>query len=90
MAMMAAAFRAPIARAATALQRGGEFFLDIVLPPLCPPCRAPYGDGVGLCATCWSKLSLIESLFCARLGIPFTYDHGPGTLSIKAIADPPA
>ena len=48
------------------------------------------GDGVGLCASCWSKLSLIEPPYCARLGIPFTYDPGPGLLSMEAIADPPA
>jgi ComF family protein len=64
--------------------------LDVALPPLCPSCRAPLGDGVGLCAACWSKLSLIEPPYCARLGIPFTYDPGPGLLSMEAIADPPA
>jgi len=64
--------------------------LDVALPPLCPSCRAPLGDGIGLCATCWSKLSLIEPPYCARLGIPFTYDPGPGLLSMEAIADPPA
>lgn len=50
----------------------------------------PLGDGVGLCASCWSKLSLIEPPYCARLGIPFTYDPGPGLLSMEAIANPPA
>jgi ComF family protein len=64
--------------------------LDVALPPLCPSCRVPLGDGIGLCASCWSKLSLIEPPYCARLGIPFTYDPGPGLLSIEAIADPPA
>ena len=64
--------------------------LDVALPPLCPSCRAPLGDGVGLCAPCWSELSLIEPPYCARLGIPFTYDPGPGLLSMEAIADPPA
>jgi ComF family protein len=64
--------------------------LDIALPPLCPSCRDPLGDGVGLCAPCWSKLSLIEKPYCARLGIPFIYDPGPGLLSMEAIADPPA
>ncbi len=49
----------------------------------------PLGDGVGLCAACWSKLSLIEPPYCARLGIPFSYDPGPGVLSLEAIADPP-
>ena len=64
--------------------------LDAALPPLCPSCRAPLGDGAGLCATCWSKLSFIEKPYCARLGIPFTYDPGPGLLSMEAIAAPPA
>ncbi len=64
--------------------------LDVALPPLCPSCRAPLGDGAGLCASCWSKLSLIEPPYCARLGIPFVYDPGPGLLSMEAIANPPA
>jgi ComF family protein len=64
--------------------------LNVALPPLCPSCREPLGLGVGLCAPCWSKLSLIEPPYCARLGIPFTYDPGPGLLSMEAIADPPA
>ena len=64
--------------------------LDVALPPLCPSCREPLGDGVGLCAACWSKLSMIEPPYCARLGIPFAYDPGPGLLSMEAIANPPA
>jgi ComF family protein len=64
--------------------------LEVVLPPLCPSCREPLGDGAGLCAACWSKLSMIEPPYCARLGIPFTYDPGPGLLSMEAIANPPA
>jgi len=64
--------------------------LDAALPPLCPSCREPLGDGAGLCAGCWSKLSFIEKPYCARLGIPFIYDPGPGLLSMEAIAAPPA
>ena len=65
---------APAARPARL--RGGlrgalRFALDVALPPLCPSCREPLGDGAGLCASCWSKLSLIEKPYCARLGIPF-------------------
>ena len=63
--------------------------LNVALPPLCLSCREPVGDG-GLCATCWSKLSLIAPPYCERLGIPFAYDPGPGVLSMEAIADPPA
>ena len=61
----------------------------MALPPLCPACREPVG-GDGLCASCWSKLSLIAPPYCERLGIPFAYDPGPGVLSMEAIADPPA
>ncbi len=64
--------------------------LDAALPPLCPSCREPVGAGKGLCAGCWAKLSFIEPPFCVRLGIPFTYDPGPGLLSMEAIASPPA
>jgi ComF family protein len=60
------------------------------LPPLCASCREPLGGGAGLCAGCWSKLAFIEPPYCARLGIPFTYDPGPGLLSMEAIANPPA
>lgn len=68
---------------------GSRLALDIALPTLCVACRAPVaGDGV--CATCWAKLSFIAPPFCPRLGIPFVYDPGPGTLSMQAIADPPA
>jgi ComF family protein len=63
--------------------------LDLALPPLCPACRELVG-GNGLCAPCWSKLTLIAPPYCERLGIPFAYDPGPGVLSMQAIADPPA
>jgi ComF family protein len=63
--------------------------LNLALPPLCPACRELVG-GNGLCASCWSKLSLIAPPYCERLGIPFAYDPGPGVLSMQAIADPPA
>ncbi|HEY6022971.1 MAG TPA: ComF family protein [Pseudolabrys sp.] len=92
MAMISAIspFRAPVVRAAAALRRAGRFALDVALPPLCPSCREPLADGIGLCASCWSRLSLIEPPYCARLGIPFVYDPGPGLLSMEAIANPPA
>ncbi|MGN6285048.1 MAG: ComF family protein [Afipia sp.] len=63
--------------------------LDIALPTLCVSCREPV-TGDGLCATCWSRLSFIAPPYCARLGIPFVYDPGPGLLSMEAIANPPA
>jgi ComF family protein len=64
--------------------------LDTALPPLCVSCRTPLGNLGGLCAACWSRVSFIAPPYCERLGIPFTYDPGPGILSMEAIADPPA
>jgi ComF family protein len=77
-------------RLRSALGQTVRLALDVALPPLCPSCREPLGDGAGLCAACWSKLSMIEPPYCVRLGIPFTYDPGPGLLSMEAIASPPA
>lgn len=62
--------------------------LNLALPRLCPACRVTV-EAEGLCPDCWSRLSFIAPPYCARLGIPFTYDPGPGILSMKAIADPP-
>jgi ComF family protein len=64
--------------------------LDAALPPLCASCRTPLGNPGGLCPACWSRVSFIAPPYCERLGIPFTYDPGPGILSMEAIADPPA
>jgi ComF family protein len=77
-------------KAADRVRNALRLALDVAMPPLCPSCREPLGDGAGLCAVCWSKLSLIEPPYCARLGIPFVYDPGPGLLSMEAIANPPA
>ena len=78
-----------LSRAVAPLRAVWRAGLDVMLPPLCPSCRAPLAGSAGLCAECWSKLSLTEPPFCARLGIPFTYDPGPGLLSMEAIANPP-
>jgi len=70
-------------------KRAARLALDIALPTLCISCRVPVA-GEGLCPGCWSKLSFIAPPYCARLGIPFVYDPGPGLLSMEAIAAPPA
>jgi ComF family protein len=77
------------ARLAGALRSAFGLLVDVALPQLCATCREPV-EGPGLCAACWSKLSFIAPPYCARLGIPFPFDGGPGLLSLEAIADPPA
>lgn len=73
----------------TAWRASWRAVVDFGLPPLCPSSQEPERN-VGLCAGCWSKLSFIAPPFCARLGIPFAFDPGPGVLSLQAIADPPS
>ena len=86
---LAAPFRGALRLCRQAWQHTARAALDIALPTLCVACREPVaGDGV--CAACWAKLSFIEPPYCARLGVPFVYDPGPGILSMQAIADPPA
>ncbi len=70
-------------------RRAAQLALDIALPTLCISCREPVA-GEGLCPACWAKLSFIAPPYCARLGIPFVYDPGPGLLSMEAIAAPPS
>ena len=81
--------RTRLARFAGALRATFGLVVDVALPQLCASCREPVVDA-GLCAACWAKLSFIAPPYCERLGIPFTYDPGPGILSMEAIADPPA
>jgi ComF family protein len=80
--------RERLARFKGLARRVGEFAVSLALPPLCAACRAPVASE-GLCATCWSRLTFIAPPYCERLGIPFPFDPGPGTLSMEAIADPP-
>jgi ComF family protein len=68
----------------------GRRALDLVLPPLCLACARPIARQGGLCARCWAGMDLIARPYCERLGTPFQVDLGPGILSPKAIADPPA
>jgi ComF family protein len=77
------------ARLGSAVRAALGSLVDVALPQLCATCREPV-EGAGLCPACWSKLSFIAPPYCARLGIPFPFDGGPGLLSLEAIADPPA
>src|SRR5712672_732498 len=81
--------RGRLGRIAGALRAAFGLVVDVALPQVCAACREPVG-AEGLCAACWSKLAFIAPPYCARLGIPFGYDPGPGVLSMEAIADPPS
>ena len=69
--------------------RGFGKLVNALLPPTCPSCKTIVQDQGGLCAACWKLLHWIEEPVCARLGIPLSYDLGPGAVSAEALADPP-
>ena len=60
----------------------GRTMLDAVLPPLCLSCSEIVETPGGLCAACWPGFAFIAPPYCARLGIPFPFDPGPGVLSM--------
>ncbi|MGK6313153.1 ComF family protein [Neorhizobium sp. DT-125] len=62
---------------------------DLVYPPICPGCGVRTGAHGGFCPSCWREIRFIERPYCEVLGLPFSYDPGPGMLSAQAIADPP-
>lgn len=62
---------------------------DLVVPPVCLACHAPLATHDALCATCWSGIDFIRAPLCDRLGLPLSFDTGPGMLSARAAAEPP-
>ncbi len=89
-AEQAAAFATPGTTRPSLARRLARGLVDRLLPPCCPLCRSLTADGGALCAACWSTIRFIERPYCERLGTPFPFDLGEGTLSAGAIADPPA
>ncbi|MDR0407249.1 MAG: ComF family protein [Holosporales bacterium] len=47
---------------------------NILLPPHCVCCQEPITGDVALCATCWKKLSLFHTPWCARCGTPLNFE----------------
>ncbi|MGF6156904.1 ComF family protein [Ensifer sp. KUDG1] len=82
--------RIPQAWRAGMLRRFGLGLVDLVFPPVCCGCGRLVGDHRAVCASCWATLPLIERPYCDILGTPFSVDHGAGSVSPEAIANPPA
>jgi len=72
------------------LAAAGRFALDIVLPPRCLACGTIVGAGTALCMDCWPGLELIGAPQCARCGLPFDFDQGPGAVCGSCAAQEPA
>ena len=66
-----------------------DWLSDLVFPPTCPGCGVRTGSHSAFCPSCWRDIRFVERPYCEVLGLPFSYDPGPGILSAQAIAEPP-
>ncbi|MEA1013112.1 ComF family protein [Sphingosinicella sp. LY1275] len=64
--------------------------VDFALPPRCPGCGEVTEDEHRFCLACWQKLHFLGEPCCARCGLPFDYDRGPGVECGACLASPPA
>jgi ComF family protein len=64
--------------------------LDFALPPRCPGCGAVTSDPHSFCFSCWQELRFLGEPCCARCGLPFEYDSGPGEECGSCLAAPPS
>src|ERR1044071_3628995 len=70
-------------------RRLAGILLDAILPPLCLSCGERIASLDSLCPACWSRLRFVDEPRCDVWGEPFAFDAGGGTLSARAIGDPP-
>ncbi|MBB4632050.1 ComF family protein [Sphingosinicella soli] len=71
------------------LKRSGAGFLDLLLPPRCPSCKAIVARDGSFCAPCWSRLHFVTAPMCACCGLPFPYSAGDGALCGACAQTPP-
>ena len=64
--------------------------LDALLPPRCLSCGEMVAATGGLCASCWTTVTMVGAPFCRRCGLPFPYDvPGPAICGDCARSEPP-
>jgi ComF family protein len=71
------------------LASGLQGLKNAVLPPQCAVCGVALAEASHLCGGCWGQMSFIGAPLCPRLGIPLEADLGPGSMSARALMDPP-
>jgi ComF family protein len=71
------------------LKRSGAGFIDLLLPPRCPSCRAIVERDGSFCAPCWSRLDFLTAPMCTCCGLPFAYSSGEEALCGACAQTPP-
>lgn len=63
--------------------------IDLVFPPRCPLCGKGISSQTGLCADCWSELSIPGEPACTKCGRPFGEMVQQGATCAPCLGDPP-
>ncbi|MBI5119476.1 MAG: ComF family protein [Rhodospirillales bacterium] len=63
--------------------------LDLLLPPLCPACRALVAETGTLCPDCWKGMDFLAPPFCTCCGLPFSFETEGEALVCAACLDHP-
>lgn len=71
------------------LGEGAAPLVDFVYPPRCPACGDAIGAQGGLCADCWSQLSIPDGNGCSSCQRPFAEISIEGSLCAPCLASPP-
>lgn len=64
------------------------FAVNALIPPICPLCQRSI-SAPGLCAGCFTKLSLVTPPACRQCALPFDHDQG-NPICGACLAKPPA
>lgn len=63
--------------------------LDLLMPPLCPACKAPTSLPNRFCADCFAALPAIPEPVCAHCGVPLPASAGGEANCLSCLRDPP-
>lgn len=69
-------------RLAHSVGRAGRVAFDTLLPPCCPTCDAPVDASGLMCASCFSRLTMITAPYCPRCGVPFKTTAASGVAEL--------
>lgn len=78
------------AQARDLVMTGGTRFVDLLMPPRCPSCKALTAAANRYCAACFAELPVLPDPYCELCSIPLPARAGGSGECLGCLADPPA
>jgi ComF family protein len=72
-----------------AVTRAANAALDLLMPPLCPACKAPTQAPNRFCADCFASLPALPAPQCTHCGVPLAASAGGAAECLACLRDPP-